>query len=195
MRPAHISPSQFHKVMTNGRGKDSFGKTAETYAWELARRHCGFPIDQYTSYDMQRGIDLEPDAVREYERKNMVEVYGKERKVHPKYDFISGETDGLVGKDGMIEVKSPNASNHFDNLMDGKQLNDYKWQIQGYLWIENRKWCDFVSFNPDYPDGFKLAVYMVDRDDEMIAELESRCVRFWDELVLPKIEQIENLND
>lgn len=192
-RPAHISPSQFAKVMSNGRGTDSFGKTAETYAWEVARRHCGFPIDDFTSYDMQRGIDLEPVAVELYERKHMVEVYGKERKVHPKYDFISGEVDGLVGKDGIIEVKSPNANNHFDNIMEAKQLNDYKYQIQGYLWIYDRKWCDFVSFNPDYPDGFKLSVYMVDRDDEMIEELEKRCVKFWNELVKPKIKTIEAL--
>lgn len=193
MRPAHLSPSQFSIIMTRGRKKeDEWGKTAETYAEELAMRKCGFPIDEFTSYDMNRGIELEPFAVEAYEIKHMVEVYGKERLYHPKYDFISGEPDGLVGNDKIIEVKCPNSKNHFANLMRGEQLELYKWQMQGYLWITDRQVCDFVSFNPDYPSDYELSVHEVLRDDEMIEQLETRCVAFWNELVIPKVEEIKN---
>lgn len=192
MRPATISPSQFSKVMTNGRGVDTFGKTAESYAEELAMRKCGFPVDSFTSYDMKRGIDLEPLAIEEYERMYMVDVHGKERLYHPEYDFISGEPDGLVGTDKIIEVKCPNSKNHFANLMYGEQIDLYKFQIQGYLWLTDRKSCDFISFNPDYPSEYELSVHEVLRDDEMIAQIEDRCVRFWNELVLPKVQEIKN---
>lgn len=192
-RPATLSPSQFSKVMSNGRGKDSFGKTAETYALEVARRYCGLPIDDFSNYAMQRGVELEPVARLAYEASEMVEVYGKERVFHPEYDFISGEPDGLVGKNGIIEIKCPNSDNHFDNILSSSQLEIYKYQIQGYMWLTGRSWCDFVSFHPDYPKKHRLSIYKVERDDDMIAELEDRCVRFWDELVEPKIKMIEAL--
>jgi len=193
-RPATLSPSQFKKVMTNGRGSDSFGKTASTYAEEVAMRYCGLPIDEFTSYDIQRGIEMEPFAVGEYEKKYMVEVYGKERIFHPEYDFISGEPDGLVGDDKVIEVKCPNSKNHFANLMAGEQLELYKYQIQGYLWLTGRSVCDFVSYNADYPEDLQLSVHTVERNNDMISELEERCIKFWDELVKPKIKEIaENL--
>lgn len=189
-----ISPSQFHKVMMGGRKKDEiFGKTAIGYAEELAMKYHGLPIDEYTSAAMQHGIDTEPFAVGAYEQKNMVEVYGKERIFHPDYDFISGEPDGLVGDDKIIEVKCPNSKNHFANLMTGDQLDQYKYQIQGYLWLTGRSVCDFVSFHPDYPEHLQLSIHEVKRDDEMIAELEERAVKFWRELVEPKIKEIEAL--
>jgi hypothetical protein len=180
-----------YKVMSKGRGKDSvFGETAKSYAEEIVQTMIGVPQDDFVSYEMQWGIDNEPKAIKEYERKNIVKVYAKEgsekaRIFHPTHDFISGEPDGLIGKDGVLEVKCPNKNNHFKNLMEGKQLDDYKYQIQGYLWLTNRKWCDFISFNPLYPKKYQLAQYRVERDDAMIKELEERCILFWNELVLP----------
>lgn len=195
MRPATLSPSQFKKIMTNGRGKDSFGKTAGTYAEEVAMRYCGLPIDEFTSYDMQRGIDLEPLAIQEYEARQMVETYGKERIFHAEYDFISGEPDGLVGDDIVVEIKSPNSKSHFANLCSGEQIDLYMYQMQGYMWLTERSMCHFVSFHPGYPEKLQVSIHEVPRDDKIIAELEERCVRFWNELVLPKIEMIENLKD
>lgn len=193
-RPAHLSPSQFHKVMTSGRKKDEkFGKTAESYAEEIVQRMMGVQIQGYVSYEMQWGIDNEPLAIDLYEKETMIEVTAKERLVHPEYDFISGEPDGFIGLDGLIEVKCPNEANHFKNLLNGEQLTQYQWQIQGYLWLTERSWCDFVSYSPLYPEKYMLSVNRVVRDDDMISELETRCVEFWNELVLPIYEKVNKL--
>jgi hypothetical protein len=61
------------------------------------------------------------------------------------------------------------------------------------MWLTDRKWCDFVSYNPNYPERYQLSVNRVVRDDETIAELEERCVSFWNEIVLPLMEKVEQL--
>lgn len=193
-RPATLSPSGFAKLMTSGRKKDEvFGKTAISYAEEIVQLMIGVQSDDYVSFDMQRGIDLEPIAVSKYESEKMVTVYGKERYFHPDYEFISGEPDGLIGEDGIIEVKCPNSANHFKNLLEAEQIHQYRWQIQGYMWLTKREWVDFCSFNPDYPDKYELSINRVIRDDEMITELEERCVQFWNEIVLPLKQKVDQL--
>ena len=184
-------------MMAKGRGKNElFGKTAYSYAEEVVQRMIGVKIDQYVSYEMQWGIDNEPLAVEAYERVKICSVTARNPQVritHPDYDFISGEPDGLVGEDGLIECKCPNEANHFKNLVSGEQIAQYMYQIQGYIWLTGRQWCDFVSFSPNYPERYQLSVNRVVRDDEMIAKLEERCVQFWDEIVLPIKEQVERL--
>ena len=114
----------------------------------------------------------------------------KDRLVHPNYDFITGEPDGLIGESGIIEVKCPNSNNHFKNLLYGAQIDDYKYQIQGYLWLTDRFWCDFVSYDPRFPDKYQLSIHRIEQDGEIISELEARCVDFWNELVLPLMEKV-----
>ena len=194
-RPAGISPSQFSKIMTSGRGKgNDFGKTAESYADEVVCRIMGFPVDDYMSEAMQFGIDNEPLAVEAYELEKVVQVdYTKDRVVHPEYEYISGEPDGLVSDDGIIEIKCPNPSNHFKNLLNGEQISQYMYQIQGYMWLTDRQWCDFVSFRPDYPTKYRISINRVVRDQDIIDSLEERCVMFWNDLVQPKLKQVKQL--
>lgn len=185
-----LSPSQFHRVMTKGRGS-KFGKTAESYAEEIVLQMMGVELDDYTNYAMQWGIDNEPFAIEAYERKTLTMVEQKKRITHSEHKFITGEPDGLVGKHGIIEVKCPNSANHFKNLETGEQIDNYKYQIQGYLWLTGRKWCDFISYDPRFPEKYQLAIHRVERDDEMIDELSARCLDFWKELIEPLLKKYE----
>jgi len=172
---------------------DPFSQTAKSYAEEIVQMMIGVTPDDFMSYDMQRGIELEPLALRAYEKVTMTEVYGKKRYYHPKHDFISGEPDSLVAKDGIVEVKSPNQNNHFKNLIEGYQIEQYKWQIQGYMWLLDRAWVDFCSYNPDYPEKYELSINRVVRDEDMITELETRCIEFWETVVIPLKNRVETL--
>lgn len=188
-RPAHITPSGFKKIMTGGRGGSKFGKTAQSYAEEIVQRMIGVEIEDYVSAAMQWGIDNEPLAMEAYETAEVVQTEEKERITHPEYDYISGEPDGLVGNDGVVEIKCPNSNNHFKNLLEGEQVDKYMYQMQGYMWLTDRQWCDFVSFDPRYPKKYELYIQRIDRDQELIDQLEERCVEFWNELVLPTKER------
>jgi hypothetical protein len=98
---------------------------------------------------------------------------------HPDFPFVCGLPDRLVDSDGIAEVKCPaNPLNHVKNLLDTSQYDDYKYQIQGYLWITGRKWCDFVSYGADFPLGFELSVTRIERDEAIIVFLQDRVIAF-----------------
>jgi len=105
-RPATISPSNLSKILTKKPVTESKG--AETYADEILMRKIGVDFsDEYESYDMVRGTELEPDAIYKYQQETLKTVEPKERLFHPDYDYLSGEPDGLIGDDGIIEIKCP----------------------------------------------------------------------------------------
>ena len=86
-------------------------------------------------------------------------------------DYIGCSPDGLVGDDGLIEIKCPNSTTHIDTLLTQKVPTGYIKQMQGQMWVSGRQWCDFVSFDPrvkDRPFWSKRVM----RDDKIIAELE-----------------------
>ena len=85
-------------------------------------------------------------------------------------DQIGGTPDGYIGKDGLIEVKCPyNGGNHLQTLLKGEIYNrEYLYQIQGYLMITGRQWCDFVTYDPDLPKGLDLSINRIERDESVI---------------------------
>jgi len=190
-RPATISPSNLSKILTKKPVTESKG--AETYADKILMRKIGVDFsDEYESYDMIRGTELEPDAIYTYQQETLKTVEPKERLFHPDYDYISGEPDGLIGDDGIIEIKCPKNKWHLANLRDGEQIDKYYDQMQGYLFITGRDWCDFVSYNPNFPVGHELAIHRVERDQEHIDFIEERCQIFWNEVFMPRYESFKS---
>jgi len=78
--------------------------------------------------------------------------------------------DGLVGDDGLIEIKCPKAITHFQYIIDNKGPSDYWQQLQGGLWLSGRKWIDFASYHPDFKTK-QLLIIRVERDENYIAKL------------------------
>lgn len=178
------------------RDNPEWPQTCISYAEEVAMQLIGVYPDQIDTYWMERGKELEPLAREAYETRNFVTVKQKERIAHPDYKYIHGEPDGLVGEDEIIEIKCPNKANHLGNILTGKQLDDYMWQMQGYIWITGRQTCKFISYHPEFPQPLDMEVVEVKRNDKMIAELESRCVKMWNDLVMPTFEQLqERINE
>ena len=173
-----LTPSGFKKLMTSGRGKDKeLGDTAIKYIMSIILERLGVEKRELWTPALQWGIDNEPGAVIAYETATgqMVQPCGHE--VHTDFPFVGGTPDGLIGDEGIIEIKCPDVSeNHFGNIVSGLQISDYYDQMQGYLWITGRQWCDFVSFDPRFPGGLKLNVQRVERDEARIAEIQTRCL-------------------
>jgi hypothetical protein len=107
--PKHgtITPSQFKKIMTKGRGKDAvFGQTAHTYADEIVLDLLGVEREQITAAALEHGNELEPFARERYESEQFASVQiVNEPIVHPEFDFVAGTPDGLIGDDGIISEK------------------------------------------------------------------------------------------
>ena len=146
--------------------------------------------ESYTNDIMQRGIDLEPEARKEYENifDCKVDEVGfvipeGENKYH---EWIGVSPDGLTGK-GMIEIKCPLLKTHLSYINVGKLPNEYYYQVQGQLFVTGLDYCDFMSYYP----GLKPFILRVYPDKKTFAEFESRLD---DAIELVKI-QLEKYNN
>jgi predicted phage-related endonuclease len=90
--------------------------------------------------------------------------------------------DGLVGDDGLIEIKCPLTATHIETLLGQAPPSRYLAQMQWQMAVSGRAWCDFVSYDPRLPHSMRLFVRRIGRDDRLIAELEREVVRFLAEI-------------
>lgn len=171
-RLGRATASKFKDIMA---GENTAGY--KNYRAELVvERLTGVPLPSFTSAAMQWGIDTEPLARLRYllATKNQVQECG-----FFKFDDImaGASPDGLVGKDGLLEIKCPNTATHLVSLRGGIPVT-YFWQIVGQQWVTGRKWTDFVSFDPRLPDNAQLVITRVKRQDAAIEKLAAKVQKF-----------------
>lgn len=116
-----------------------------------AERINGWTEDTYINNDMWRGIDSEPIARNLYAEK-YAPVTEVGLMVLQRDGFRLGYSpDGLVGDEGLIEIKAPRAKGHLTTILAGHPPLDYMPQLQAGLLVSGRKWIDFVSFHGGMP--------------------------------------------
>lgn len=134
--------------------------------------------DRYVSADMLWGIDQEPIGKSAYEVAARVLVSEVGLVLHPRIERAGASPDGLIGADGVLELKCPKTATHLQYLMDGVLPKDYEPQVMWQLACTGRKWADFVSFDPRLPENLQLFRVRVPRDDKRIAALEAEVEKF-----------------
>lgn len=170
-RAGCATASCFDKVMA--KIKVGEAKTRADYRLQLAtERLTGNPQDSYVNADMQRGIDLEPEARMAYEAARGVIVEEVGFVPHAHIPNCGASPDGLVADDGMVEIKCPKSTTHLATLEAGVLPPEHLAQVQGQMAVCGRRWVDFVSYDNRFPPGLQLFVVRVPRDDAYIAELE-----------------------
>jgi hypothetical protein len=177
LRLGKATGSNFGCFMANY-GK-AFGEPAKDYALRIAlERINGFKAEFGFSNDhMERGHEQEPVARMLYENEYFAEVLNGGFFDCGDY---GDSPDGLIGDDGVIEIKSVIAKTHYATMMRGSFDPAYKWQLVGHLDCTNRDWVDFTSYCSDFPKEKQLIVYRSDRDDfkEELKMLEERRFEF-----------------
>lgn len=171
-RLGRATASRFKDIMA---GENTAGY--RNYRAELVvERLTGQRLPHITTMAMQWGIDTEPLARLRYllATKNQVEECG-----FFKHDTLmaGASPDGLVGKDGLLEIKCPNPATHLQSLRGGVP-SQYMWQVIGQLWITGRKWADFVSFDPRMPDNAALVITRMEASTVLINSLAVRVEKF-----------------
>lgn len=148
------------------------------------------PIPTFQSAAMRQGIEREPDARMAYMIKTglVVEQVGFLR--HEELE-AGASPDGLIEKDGGLEIKCPELATHLSYLKLNTEPPEYTAQIQGNLWISEREWWDFCSYNPDFPENLQLVIRRVYRNEAYIKTLADEVARFMDEV---RAEQAEILS-
>ena len=184
-RLGKITASRVSDVMA--RTKTGYGAARKNYMAELlCQRLTGQREDGYTNAAMQRGIDLEPIARSAYEVETGLIVEEVGFITHPTDERMGASPDGLVGEDGLVEIKCPNTAQHIATLQSEKPDPRYIKQMQFQMSCTDRAWCDFVSFDDRLPEPLQLFVFRVERDSNLIGEILTECEAF-----LGELEQME----
>lgn len=145
---------------------------ANLIALLAVERITGQPVETYQNAAMDRGIELEAEARDAYSFALGVAVEEAGFILHPYQGNVGCSPDGLVGHEGLVEIKCPaSMAKHLDALRTGAHAKEYRWQLQHQLWVTGRKWDDAVSYDPRFPEGLQIARVRVERDEEAIAEL------------------------
>lgn len=164
--------SNFSKILTNGlkSSKSKRDYMLSVVFEKIAKAKDS--ADNYKSSLMQRGNDLEEEAKISYGITNDVLV--KDVGIVLRDDGeVGASPDGLVGDDGIIEIKCVLGSTLLSEL-ETSTFSKYLLQIQGNLWITERKWCDLIIYHPQV----KLFTVRIFRDEEKIKAIESHVNRF-----------------
>jgi len=149
------------------------------YAAQLvAERLTGTVEKSFTNAAMEWGTLTEADARNAYSFMHDVDVAEVGFVLHPTIGMTGASPDGLVGGDGLVELKCPNTATHIATLLGGTIPAKYVPQMQWQMACTGRAWCDFASFDPRLPDRMALFVRRLERDDKLIAELEAEVTAF-----------------
>jgi hypothetical protein len=162
-----LTASEMDKVLTPTL-KVAANESSRAHVWEIAaQRISRFVEPSYVSDDMLRGRDEEILARAAYAAN-----YGPVEEVgfvtNDSLGFVIGcSPDGMVGDDGIIEIKSRKQKYQIETIISRRMPDtsaiNCMLQIQTALFVTGRKWCDFVS----YHGGLPMVVYRIEPDLKM----------------------------
>lgn len=181
-KAGRVTGTRFSKLMA----KEST-KTYKDLVTDLATEIItGRMEETYTNANMEKGVETEPEARREYETIFDVKVEecgfiipDEDNKYH---EWIGVSPDGLIDN-GLLEIKCPLMKTHLNYIAAGKLPYEYRHQVQGQLFVTGLEYCDFMS----YCENMKPFIIRVEPDKILFKEFETKL----DVL----ITEVENLMD
>jgi putative phage-type endonuclease len=173
--------------------KTGYSTSRENYLAQLVcERMTGKPAESYSNSAMQWGLEQEIYARGAYEAAKDVLVDEVGFITHPTIAMAGASPDGYVNEFGLVEIKAPHTATHIQTLLDGIVPTKYITQMQWQMACTQRRWCDFVSFDPRMDEGLQLFIKQVDYDPIYVAQLEKEVINFLME-VEDKIQKLNKL--
>lgn len=181
-RLGKVTASRIADVMA--RTKTGYGASRANYMADLlVERLNGQPTEYFSNAAMQWGTEQEPSARAEYEFITLNDVAQVAFIDHPTIDMTGASPDGLVGSDGLIEIKCPNTKTHIEYLESGTIPDKYLKQMHWQMICTGRDWCDFVSYDPRIivPE-MRIKIDRIERSEILSAEITEEVMKFLAEL-------------
>lgn len=180
-RCGRVTASRIADVMAKTKSGPSAMRT--NYMADLiAERLTGLPKQSFVNEAMRWGTETEPQARAMYELETGHTVTETGFVPHPTLEGTGASPDGLVGDDGLIEIKCPNTATHIETLRGGKIDRKYLLQMHWQMICTGRDWCDFVSFDPRLPLEMQMHVRRVELQPELAEEITAEVTQFLTEL-------------
>ncbi len=180
-RAGRVTASRIADLMAQT--KAGWGASRVNYLAQLvAERVTGMCEAGFSNAAMQWGTDKETEARECYSFEVGLSVMEEGFVPHPTIAWAGASPDGLVGHDGLVEIKCPNSATHIDTLLGASIADKYVKQMQFQMACTGRKWCDFVSYDPRLGVDMQLHVRRVERDPILIGEIEAAVRAFLTEV-------------
>ena len=177
-RCGKVTASRIGDLMATIKSGEAAGRS-QYRAEKVLERESGIPQDgSYVNDAMQFGIDNESAARQAYEFARSVDVVEVGFVPHPKIDNAGASPDGLVGDDGLVEIKCPKARGMVDARLGKDPDLKYVLQCQFQMACTGRKWVDLATYRP----GCRLSVRRIERDNELIRKIETEVLKFLNEV-------------
>jgi hypothetical protein len=163
-------------------GKPTRNAARARYVAELVTERLTMQAAEHVNtYAMQRGTDAEPQARAWYSLTTGADVEQVGMLLlHDAWGSFGASPDGLVGKDGGIEIKCPMPPNLVSACMWPDPPEDYMPQVQAALWLTGRKWWDLILFGPE--PGLPRRTWRIEPDAGMHDAFESALPGFCKEV-------------
>ncbi|MEI6590178.1 MAG: lambda exonuclease family protein [Verrucomicrobiota bacterium] len=190
LRRGKVTASRVADILAKTKTGTSVSR--QNYLIELALQRTTKTIEpSYTNAAMEWGTATEPQARVAYEVSTNNFVDQVPFIDHPKIQGFGCSPDGLVGADGLLEIKCPNSATHWEYFKAKEPPKKYFIQMQAQMSVTGAKWCDFVSFDPRMPERSQLLIVKIPRDAEFILYMEAEINQFLEE-VSTEVKLMEN---
>lgn len=190
-RTGRLTASRMSAIMAKGKSGAPSATRAACMGELIAEYLTGQSGETYINADMQRGTDLEPMARGMYEATTGRYVDQVGLVLHPKNERWGASPDGVVGDQGLLEIKCPRTHVHIEYILAGKPPAAYLPQMAWQAACCERAWVDFASYDPKMPAGLQLFVVRYTPEPAYIAELEAEASAFLEEM-MSKIRRLES---
>lgn len=181
LRLGKVTASRIADLMA--RTRTGWGTSRANYMAELvAERLTGIKAEGFSNAAIKWGLEQEPAARDRYEFMCDVDVVQVPFIDHPRIAMTGASPDGLIGDEGLVEIKCPLTATHIETLLTGDIREKYIYQMQWQMSCTRRLWCDFVSYDPRMPERMQYFCKRVERNDRLIADLEKEVSAFLAEL-------------
>lgn len=175
LRLGIATASELDCLLVSGKHPTGFGVAAFTYMDQLIGERITEEAAElpFQTKATIRGHEQEGVALELYEAREDVKVQTVGIILNRGIGY---SPDGLVGTDGLIEIKTKLPKFQVGVILSGEVPKEHVAQCQGGLWASDREWIDFISYWP----GMPLFVKRMNRDEAMIRKIAERVKLFYE---------------
>lgn len=164
-RTKRLTASHAQEISANGAG-------LKTYITKMmAEYYMEEKPESYTNEYMQRGIELEAEALVLYEMATGFR-YDKPVAFVVHDNLVGCSPDLFIPGECLAEIKCLKPELHFRSLTENFIESKYRHQMQMQMWICEMNWCDYISYHPDFGIKRQLHIIRVKKDEKAIDKIK-----------------------
>jgi len=181
-RRGKVTASRIGDILATIRN-GNWAASRKNYAAQLiTERLTGKDPEPYTNEYIEWGIAQEAPAREAYTKATGTAVEEVGFVNHPTIAYAGASPDGLIGEDGLLEIKCPTTATQIERLLGADIPEGYRLQMLWQMACTGRRFCDFVSFDPRLPEDMQLFIKRFERDDKEIKHIENEVEIFLNEV-------------